>query len=79
MIDLIAQIVIPATGAAAVYLSQSRTRNRRKWAPVLGALGQPAWFATAWINAQWGIFAIAFLYSYAWLRGLYNHWWVGEG
>lgn len=77
--DIIAQVVIALAGFTAVFLSQSRSRDVRRWAPIFGALGQPAWFVTAWINAQWGVFALCFLYSFAWIRGLYNHWWLRQG
>jgi len=77
--DFVSQILIPLFGATAVFLSQCRTREKRCWAPVLGIISQPAWFFTTWFNAQWGIFTVSFVYAYAWVLGLYNHWFKGEG
>jgi hypothetical protein len=37
-------------------------------------LAQPFWFYAAWKAEQWGIFAIATLYTYAWARGVWTHW-----
>lgn len=74
MVDLIAQVVIVVCGVTAVYLSQDPRPNLRRWAPVLGLIGQPAWFATAIINEQWGLLAIAVLYTYSWARGFIIQW-----
>lgn len=71
---MIEQIAIAMTGATAVWLSQDSREEFRKWACVFGLIGQPFWFYSAYIAQQWGIFAICFLYAYAWIRGFKNNW-----
>lgn len=61
-------------GAAAAWLSQSRTEALRRWASVFGLAGLPWWFHAAWAQADWRLLAIAMLYLAAWLRGAWVHW-----
>lgn len=68
------QIAIAMTGAVAVWLSQDRRAERRKWACVLGILGQPFWFYATWKAEQWGMFCLCFVYTWAWLRGVRTNW-----
>jgi len=68
------QIAIAFTGGLAIWISQDARINVRKWASVLGLLGQPIWFYTTYKAGQWGIFCLCFFYTFAWARGFYNHW-----
>jgi hypothetical protein len=68
------QIGIALSGVIAVGLSQDKRESWRRWACVFGMLGQPFWFYAAWKAEQWGIFALCALYTYAWARGLWVHW-----
>ena len=61
-------------GVTAVFLSQDHRADWRKWACILGLLGQPFWFYATWKAGQYGIFALSFLYAYSWARGFYNNW-----
>ena len=63
------------TGVLAMWMSQSPNRTARKWAAVVGLCGQPAWMWTTWHAQQWGIFALTFVYTASWLRGLHTYWW----
>ncbi len=65
----LAQVVIAAIGVTAVALSQSPNKNVSRWACVLGLLGQPAWFYSAMVSKNYGIFIISFLYTWAWGKG----------
>lgn len=71
---MIEQVAIAATGATAVWASQDTREQVRKWACIFGLIGQPFWFYAAYTAGQWGIFAVCFLYAFAWGRGFYNHW-----
>lgn len=71
---MISQVGIAVFGVLAVWLSQDKRIDRRRWAPVLGLLGQPFWFYAAWTAQQWGVFAMCFLYTASWARGFVNHW-----
>lgn len=70
---MLTQIMIGICGAIAVSLTQSRYESRRRYACLFGLAGQPWWFYAAVTSQQWGIFFVCFLYTFAWLRGFYNH------
>lgn len=72
------QIAIALTGAIAVWLSQDARAGWRKWACIFGLCGQPFWFYATWTAAQYGIFALCFIYTWAWFRG-FRHYWMNGG
>jgi hypothetical protein len=71
---MIDQVAIFVFGIAAVWLSQDPRPKWTRFACVFGLASQPFWFYTTATHHQWGIFASAFLYTYAWVRGFYHHW-----
>lgn len=75
---LIDQLVIVACGVASVYLSQDTRPALRRWACIAGMLAQPFWLFATWQAQQWGIFALAFVYTWGWGRGVWNFWFRGE-
>jgi len=68
------QIMIAFTGASAIWITQQKRDNIKKYACLFGIAGQPFWFYSSFHAEQWGIFALCFFYSYAWLIGVKNHW-----
>lgn len=72
--DLIIQTLIAVLGIAAVWFSQDRRAERRKYACIFGLLGQPLWLYTTWTAEQWGIFALSLVYTVAWFKGLQIYW-----
>ncbi len=71
---MIEQIGIAICGVSAVFLSQDHRQEWRRWACIMGLIGQPFWLYATWQAGQWGIFALSFLYAYSWARGFYNNW-----
>lgn len=71
---MIAQAFLFVTGVVAIWLSQSSALADRKWAPIVGLIAQPVWLYVSWSAGQWGIFALTFFYTAAWLRGFKTHW-----
>lgn len=69
------QFAIALFGATAVWCSQDSRESVRRFASILGLIGQPFWFYATYSAQQWGMFALCFLYSAAWCRGFYNGWW----
>lgn len=74
MIEAISQVGIVIFGLVAVYLTQEKKEERRRWACVFGLLSQPFWFISAAINYQPGILFISFVYALIWLKGFYTNW-----
>lgn len=71
---VIAQIAIAVFGVMAIALSQVESERLRRWACIFGLIGQPFWFYATFTSEQWGMFALCFLYTWAWGLGLYTHW-----
>ena len=71
---MIVQTLLALTGLSAIYLTQQSNENIKKYAPVLGLLGQPLWYYTTLSNDQYGIFVLTLGYTYLWGLGFYNTW-----
>ena len=71
---MIDQLGIATLGVTAVWLSQDARERVRRFACVFGLAGQPFWFYATWSGEQWGMFALCFLYTWAWLKGVRQHW-----
>ena len=71
---MLEQIAIGLFGVTAIFLSQDRRANWRRWACVFGLIGQPFWFIASVKAGQWGIFALCCLYTVSWARGVWNNW-----
>lgn len=72
---MLSQIIIVITGVLAVWLSQDACESRRRFACLFGMAGQPFWFYSTYQAEQWGIFALSFLYTFAWIKGIKVYWW----
>lgn len=68
------QLLIAATGVSAIFLTQFEHLKYRRWAPVLGLIGQAGWFHSAGNAGQWGIFILCFFYTAAWVKGFWTFW-----
>lgn len=68
------QLIIALTGGIAILLTQQKNEKLKKYASILGLIGQPFWFYSAYSNEQWGIFALCFFYTYSWALGFKNNW-----
>lgn len=71
MLDNIFQVAIFFFGVTAVIL----VARKNKWGFVFALLSQPFWFITAFINHQWGVFFVSFVYASSWAYGFYNWFW----
>lgn len=67
------QALLCIFGVTAIWLSQSPQPYPR-YACFAGLAAQPFWFYETYTAEQWGIFAISFLYTWSWLKGLRMHW-----
>lgn len=71
---MIGQAVITVCGIASLWLSQAESREQRRWAPIVGLLAQPFWFAATVSAQQWGMAALTLVYAAGWARGIYTYW-----
>lgn len=68
------QIAVALLAVFAVGLSQARSRGWRRWACIVGLLGQPLLLYTGWKAGQWEFFVFVALLSVAWFKGLWVYW-----
>lgn len=68
------QLLIAVCGALAAWLSQDARRDRARWACLFGLASQSFFLAATWRAQQWGMFALALLYTAAWMRGAWAYW-----
>lgn len=71
---MIEQAIILTFSVFAIYLANDPRPNWRRFACIVGLLGQPAWFYASWKGQQYGVFIASFFFTFAWLRGFYNFW-----
>ena len=75
----VAEAGILLFGVPAFFLVGFKEAGTRRWAYVLGCLGQPFWYITAAAHAQWGMLILVTFYTCAWINGFYQHWIKKEG
>jgi hypothetical protein len=63
------QAIIFVTGVVALWCATGDSPKARKWAPVIGLLGQPSWAVETW--GLPGMFSLSCVYTIVWLRGLH--------
>ena len=74
MIATAIQVVIVLSAVLAAALSQSMLASRRRWAHIVGLIGQPFWLAITCTWETWGLFACSLFFTCIWLYGLWQHW-----
>lgn len=69
------QLFIALFGLTSMWMALGNSAPLRKWAPVLGLLGQPFWFAATVPTQQWGMVALCVAYTLVYLNGVRVQWW----
>jgi len=73
MNNMICQIGILVMGALTIWMLAQK-KSWMRWGYIIGALQEIFWFYSSYINKQWGIFILCFVYTYCYLLGVYNYW-----
>jgi hypothetical protein len=68
------QLFIALFGLTSIWLAMGRNPTGRKWAPIVGLCGQPAWAWFAYQTEAWGIAALVALYTAVYVRGALVQW-----
>jgi len=75
MADSIIQFSVALIGFASIYSALHASASVRRFAPILGLVGQPFWFYVTITAGQWGMVALCAAYTVVYVRSL----WAGEG
>ncbi len=68
------QFLMASFGLTSIWLSMGRSATGRKWAPIVGLCGQPAWAWFAYQTNAWGLAALVMAYTLVYLRGALLQW-----
>lgn len=74
---MISQTGLLICSLAAVWFSTYTERHVLRWVQVFGLAAQPFWFYDSYVHAQWGIFAMSFVFTGIYFRGFYIYWLKG--
>lgn len=69
------QLFIALFGLTSMWMALGNSAPLRKWAPVLGLLGQPFWFMATVPTQQYGMVALCVAYTLVYLNGIRVQWW----
>lgn len=72
-IKLAANLGIFLFGCSAVWLI-GRPEPWRRWGYILALCSQPFWLLMAFVQQDWGVFFISWVYAYSWAQGVWFHW-----
>ena len=68
------QILIALFGLTAMFCAMGNNARLRKWSPIIGLLGQPAWAWFAWQTQAWGLAVISVAYTLVYIQGIRIQW-----
>lgn len=68
------QLAILLTGVLAAWINQDERLQVRRWAGVVGLLGQPFFLYATWKAEQLGQFLVSLGYTVAFVRGVWLGW-----
>jgi hypothetical protein len=78
--DLFCQGMVVISGISAQYFLASQKTKYRMIAGGIGFCGEPFWLSTSYINGQYGIIILCFVYAWGYLRILWSNYkaWKSE-
>lgn len=71
---LLNQLGLAVFGLSAAWMSMGRSPRQRRWAPVVGLVGQPFWLAFAIHARAYGLLAVSIVFTLVYLRGVLVQW-----
>ena len=68
------QLFIAIFGLTSIWCAMGHNATLRKWSPIIGLAGQPAWAWFAYESGAWGLAALVAAYTVVYLRGVLIQW-----
>ncbi|MBC7602785.1 MAG: hypothetical protein H7255_09020 [Ramlibacter sp.] len=67
-------VLLAIFGLTSLWWSMGSNPRLRKWAPIVGLCGQPAWMYFAWQTQADGLYLLVLAYSAVYVRGAWVQW-----
>lgn len=68
------QVIIVITGMLSIWLTQQHRESWKRYACIIGIIGQPFFLYATYTASQWGMLILTMFYTYSWGLGIYNNW-----
>lgn len=68
------QLALAIFGLTALFMATGHDPRARRWAPIVGLCGQPAWVIFSIDAGAWGLLALSIAYSAVYVRGIWLQW-----
>lgn len=68
------QFLIAAFGLTSIYFAMGHNPRLRRWAPIIGLMGQPFWAIFAWQSEGWGLAVLVAAYTLVYIEGIRMQW-----
>jgi hypothetical protein len=71
---VITQFALAFFGLSALYMATGNNPRARRYAPIVGLMGQPAWLYFAYEVSAWGLMLLSLAYTLVYIRGAVLQW-----
>ena len=68
------QFALAIFGLTALFMATGMDPRARRWAPIVGLCGQPAWLWFAYDVHAWGLAMLSLAYTLVYIRGAWVQW-----
>jgi hypothetical protein len=68
------QLALALFGLSALWMAMGTNAAARRWAPIVGLCGQPAWVWYAYSADAWGLLVLSLAYTAVYARGAAAQW-----
>lgn len=68
------QLFIALFGLTSIWMALGNNPRLRKWSPIVGLCGQPAWLFFAWQSQAWGLGLLVVAYTLVYINGVRVQW-----
>ena len=68
------QFALAIFGLSALFMATGHNHRARRWAPIVGLVGQPFWLIFSIQTSAWGLLALSLAYAVVYIRGIWLQW-----
>lgn len=71
---MLTQLALAFFGLSAMFMATGNNTRARRWAPIIGLCGQPAWMYFAYQTQAGGLAVLSLVYTMVYIRGALVQW-----